>query len=285
MFTIINSLLKIEMKKKINIFSKITKFIVPNFLQGLLKIRETKDGIYLVISGAYFYNYSNEQDKAAALFDNILNNLADHIRNNPKKYFIIAIDEAEIITQEPFARILKIFTTQLSQLNKDNKNGYGLILMSTNYINACSETLARRLFVLEFDTPSADVKLKTFLLYLEKNMNKNNNKEYTETIISYINKWIKYCENFSHSDMENIVWLLKLKYTTTGVIVTLEDLLSTIYIEWKKRNIIVNKAKKENIILPELELLINKVKNYQLKVLTNLMEDKNLDFSDIAAAA
>ena len=281
MFTIINTLLNLEMKKQVNVFTKLTKFVLPNFLQGLLKIRETKDGIYLVISGAYFYNYSNEQEKAAALFDNLLNNLADHIRNNPKKYFIVAIDEAEIITQEPFARILKIFTTQLSQLNKDKKNGYGLILMSTNYINACAETLARRLFVLEFDTPSADIKLKTFLLYLEKNMNKNNKKEYTETLVSYINKWIKFCENFSHSDMENIVWLLKLKYTTTNVIVTLEDVLKTIYIEWKKRNIIVNKAKKENIRLQELELLINKIEDYKNKFYQHITGNNSIDFSQI----
>lgn len=281
MFSIINSLLKLENKyKKMNGFSRFIRWLLPNFMQGLLKIRSTKDGIYLVISGAYFYNYSNEQDKAAALFSNILDNLAEHIRNNPKKYFIVAIDEAEIITQEPFARILKIFTTQLSQLNKDKKHGYGLILMSTNYINACSETLSRRLFVLEFDTPSADIKLKTFLLYLEKNM-KNKQQEYTEAVVSYINKWIKYCENFSHSDMENIVWLLKLKYTTTNVIVTLEDLLNVIYIEWKKRNIIVNKAKKEHIQLQELELLINNIKNYKKKLYDNLIEDKTLNFEEI----
>lgn len=282
MFSIINSLLKLENKyKKMNSFSKFIRWLLPNFMQGLLKIRSTKDGIYLVISGAYFYNYSNEQDKAAALFSNILDNLAEHIRNNPKKYFIVAIDEAEIITQEPFARILKIFTTQLSQLNKDKKHGYGLILMSTNYINACSETLSRRLFVLEFDTPSADVKLKTFLLYLEKNMKDKKQQEYTEAVVSYINKWIKYCENFSHSDMENIVWLLKLKYTTTNVIITLEDLLNVIYIEWKKRNIIVNKAKKEHIQLQELELLINNIKDYKKKLYDNLIEDKTLNFEEI----
>ncbi len=180
-----------------------------------------------------------------------------------------------------FARILKIFTTQLSQLNKDKKHGYGLILMSTNYINACSETLSRRLFVLEFDTPSADVKLKTFLLYLEKNMKNSSGQEYTETIVSSINKWIKFCENFSHSDMENIVWLLKLKYTTTNVKVTLEDLLNIIYIEWKKRNIIVNKAKKEHVQLQELELLINKIEAYKTKNYNSLIKDKNLDFSHI----
>jgi DNA polymerase III delta prime subunit len=274
MFTITNSLLKLEQNKKLNGFSRFIRWLLPNFLQGLLKIRTTKDGIYLVISGAYFYNYSNEQDKAASLFSNILDELANHIRNNKNKYFIIAIDEAEIITQEPFARILKIFTTQLSQLNKDPKHGYGLILMSTNYINACSETLSRRLFVLEFTPPSADVKLKTFLLYLEKHMDK---KEYTDTIVNSINKWIKYCENFSHSDMENIVWLLKLKSTTTKVILTLEDLLEIIYVEWKKRNIIVNKAKKENLQLQELEALISKVKSYKNTFYEELVNEVDLD--------
>lgn len=295
MFSIMNTLFQYEIKnKKNNIFNRFAKFILPNMLQGIFKVRETKDGIYLVMSGAYFYNYSNEQEKAASLFSNILDILADHIRNNPRKYFIIAIDEAEIITQEPFARILKVFTTQLSQLNKDKKHGYGLILMSTNYINQVSETLSRRVFVLEFNTPSADIKLKTFLLYLEKHM-KNNlkqkeksdiiSKEYTETIVNYINKWIKYCENFSHSDMENLVWLLKLKYTTTNVITTLEDLLNIIYIEWKKRNIIVNKTKPENLQLQELELLINKIKNYKNKTIKSLIEDEKLNFTNLIVAA
>ncbi len=81
MFSIINSLLKLENKyKQMNAFSRFIRWLLPNFLQGLLKIRSTKDGVYLVISGAYFYNYSNEQDKAASLFSNILDSLAEHIR-------------------------------------------------------------------------------------------------------------------------------------------------------------------------------------------------------------
>jgi hypothetical protein len=245
----------------------------------------TENGLYFILSGSYFYNYGNEQEKAAAYLEKILRYFLEHIINKNKNYFFVMIDEGELLLEEPFARVLKIITTELSMLNKNKKNGVGLIILSTNFIEKCSEALSRRLLVLEFDMPTANTKLKTFLLYLDKHMNINNIPEYSLVISSTINIWLKFCEGFSHSDMENLVWLLKLKYTTTNNLVCLLDLLKIIYIEWKKREIIVNKNK--NAKAQDLEKLIENIEEKEeefFSLLTdNVQFENNNGIIEVAA--
>jgi hypothetical protein len=286
MYRLAYKLYKLELQvRPINKFKKFFNWLLPNFLKGMFKIHMTENGLYFILSGSYFYNYGNEQEKAAAYLEKILRYFLEHIINKNKNYFFVMIDEGELLLEEPFARVLKIITTELSMLNKNKKNGVGLIILSTNFIEKCSEALSRRLLVLEFDMPTANTKLKTFLLYLDKHMNINNIPEYSLVISSTINIWLKFCEGFSHSDMENLVWLLKLKYTTTNNLVCLLDLLKIIYIEWKKREIIVNKNK--NAKAQDLEKLIENIEEKEeefFSLLTdNVQFENNNGIIEVAA--
>lgn len=255
---------------------------LPSFLKKFFTIRETENGIYIVMSGAYFYNYSNETEKAAGFLDKMLQKLLNHIRKNKKNFFIFILEEGELLFQEPFARVMKIFSSDLTLINQENKKyGYGLVMVSTNFPEMIEASFGRRMALLNFNTPTGQVKLKTLLLYLEKHLTK---KEYTPALLGHINQWVKFCEFFSHSDMENIAWSAKLQNITTHVIITCLDVLKIIYTEWKKRKLIVEKQKENDIRLVDLENLILSMEKYTIKFYNHLdvdpsfeQEFKNLD--------
>jgi tetratricopeptide (TPR) repeat protein len=273
---IMYELLCLEKKKKLSLFEKFTRNFLPKWLKVLFKIKKHKN----------CYNYSNEQEKAAALLEEILRSLLKHIENNPDNYFVFNVEEGEWLLKDPFARVWKVIISILSLMITKKRNGYGIILISTNYPDQSLDTLSRRLTLLNFGNPSSDAKLKAFLLYMEENFNKG---DYTSAIIEYINKWLKFCELFSHSDMENITWLLKLKSITskdlvTGVpkIITLLDLWQIIAMELKKRGEIILKLNKEQLktISPQLQKLIIDYTDLKKTYINDIMFS-----SPVAAAA
>jgi len=260
MYILANNILNFDKKtNKIGPFGRLIRKVLPNYLKSIFKIYNTKNCILMTMSGATYYNYSNEPEKGALHLKKNLDYMMDCIKNNPNVVFILLIDEGENITQDPsFARSLKISTTELSMLNKGKQHGFGLIILTTNFPEQCEETLARRLLTIEFDLPDEATKLKTFLSYLKKHMVINNVPLYTHSIIDSIVHWLKYCLQFSHSDIENLVWLLKLKATTSDNLVSLLDVLKILLVEWKKKEIIVKKNKK-NLELQELAADIYKI--------------------------
>lgn len=267
-----------EERKPVSLAREVINTILPDFLLSMCNVAFNSYGSYLVMSGSYFYNFGNEQEKAVSFFESMLRLLMKRVYNSPDKFVIVAIDEIDQLFNSPlFVHAFKIILTEVAKMNEDKNHGYMVIMGTTNYAEMSDPAISRRAQLIHFDAPRGSTKLETFIMYLEKNLKKN---QYTTLIVSRSNSWLQFCSEFSHSDIKNLIWSLKLEYATTGIQINFLRLLEKLLIEIKKREILVynNRTTHQlSLKLPEIEILINKIKKYSHTFLDNLIEDHNLD--------
>lgn len=257
--------------------------LIPKFFRRLFFMRRYEHLRIIYTSGSMLNEY--KEDEAQVVLEKMWQDLLDHIRNRPDHVFMVFIDEGEIFLRHQFSTIMKKFLTDLDKINNSNisdsntpLHGMGIIILATNHANAndVDGNLSRRLFSINFATPGIHSRAEVFMMYLTEYARKNiyKNVYISEYLKLSAEKLIQFTDNFSQSDIENIVFLLFVQSVTYGTPITILNALYVIRMEYIKRKVLVEHKKNKDIDNQKLSMLITDIEEYIANLWNMLYKNK-----------
>ncbi|OED45552.1 hypothetical protein AB836_01510 [Rickettsiales bacterium (ex Bugula neritina AB1)] len=256
--------------KKFKNWKNTIRRFIPRIIRSLFFIHKYEHIRIIYTSGSMLNEYKEEE--AQVVLEKMLNNLLEYIRNHPYNLFVMVCDEGEIYLHHKYSTIIKAFFTNLDKLNNENsllgkgKHGMGLIIFSTNHGNGdnVDGNISRRCISINFAVPSISTRVMVFISYIREYSRKDiyKNVYISEYLKNYLDYIIQFTDNFSHSDVENIVFLLFVHAVTYNTPITILDTLYTIRMEYIKRQVLVEHKKDKDIDNQKLSTLISDMETY-----------------------